>query len=106
MSPWAVAPGVDACFGTTVGTGLMLRKGEKVAMKGRMITVTKAAFDCLPRVPEGQTITYGELCEELDLPYLAPGHGTTSRPVVGGLFPPWGPPGQHRRERIDGRSRQ
>lgn len=63
--------------------GLMLRKGEKVWMKGRTITVTDTAFDCLPRVRERlfeagdarETVTYGELREELDLPYLVQGMG-------------------------------
>ncbi len=63
--------------------GLLLRKGEKVSMKGRTITVTDTAFECLPRVRDRlveaararETVTYGELREELQLPYLVQGMG-------------------------------
>jgi hypothetical protein len=62
---------------------MTLLNGEKVAMKGRTITVTEVALDCLPRVRDrliemakaGQTVTYGELRQELDLPYPANGLG-------------------------------
>ncbi|MBD8061048.1 hypothetical protein [Oceanitalea stevensii] len=62
---------------------LMLRKGEKVPMKGRTVTVTATAFDCLPRVRDRlieaartrETMTYGELRNELALPYLTQGMG-------------------------------
>lgn len=62
---------------------LMLRKGEKVPMKGRTVTVTDTAFECLPRVRDRlieaavarETTTYGELRNELDLPYLPQGMG-------------------------------
>jgi hypothetical protein len=55
--------------GRDVVMGMMLRKGEKIAMKGRILTVTEVALDCLPRVRDhliemakaGQTVTYGEL---------------------------------------------
>ena len=58
--------------------GLMLRRGEKVVVNGRTRTVTDIAFGCLPRVRDRlveaalarETVTYGELREELDLPYL------------------------------------
>lgn len=63
--------------------GLMLRQGEKVSIKGRNITVTDTAFECLPRVRDRlieaalarETVTYGELREELKLPYLVQGMG-------------------------------
>lgn len=66
-----------------VRMGLMLRKGEKVSMKGRTITVTDTAFECLPRVRDRlieaalarETVTYGELRGELGLPYLVQGMG-------------------------------
>ena len=62
---------------------LMLRKGEKIYTKGRTITVTDTAFECLPRVRDRlieaalarETVTYGELRHELALPYLAQGMG-------------------------------
>jgi hypothetical protein len=63
--------------------GMMLRKGEKIAMKGRTLTVTEVALDCLPRVRDhliemakaGQTVTYGDLRRELELPYPTNGLG-------------------------------
>jgi hypothetical protein len=63
--------------------GLMLRRGEKISMKGRTVTVTDTAFECLPRVRDRlieaalarETVTYGELREELRLPYLVQGMG-------------------------------
>ena len=61
----------------------LLREGEKVAVKGRTVTVTPTAFRWLPRVRDrlleaartGETVTYGELREELGLPYLVQGMG-------------------------------
>ena len=69
-----------------LGMVLLLREGEKVAVKGRWVTVTPTAFDCLPRVRArlveaaraGETVTYGELREELGLPYLVQGMGGCS----------------------------
>ena len=66
-----------------LGMVLLLREGEKVAVKGRLVTVTATAFECLPRVRArlveaaraGETVTYGELREELGLPYLVQGMG-------------------------------
>ena len=66
-----------------LGMVLLLREGEKVVVKGRVVTVTPTAFDCLPRVRERlieaartrETVTYGELREELGLPYLVQGMG-------------------------------
>ncbi|WP_156374214.1 hypothetical protein [Cellulomonas sp. Leaf334] len=63
--------------------GLKLRKGEKISMKGRNITVTDTAFECLPRVRDRlveaalarELVTYGELRQELELPYLVQGMG-------------------------------
>jgi len=62
---------------------LMLKLGERVEMKGRTLTVTQTAFDCLPRTRdflidvarEGLTVTYGEVKGELDLPYAPNGMG-------------------------------
>lgn len=62
---------------------LMLRKGEKLRIKGRVVTVTSTAFDCLPRVRDRlieaararETLTYGELRDELELPYPSQGMG-------------------------------
>jgi hypothetical protein len=63
--------------------GLMLRRGERLVVKGRTVTVTPTALECLPRVRDrlveaaqaGETVTYGELREELELPYLVQGMG-------------------------------
>lgn len=63
--------------------GLMLRPGERVATGHRTVTVTPTAFACLPRVRDRlveaaearETVTYGELREELGLPYLVQGMG-------------------------------
>ncbi len=63
--------------------GLKLRLGEKVAMKGRIITVTETAFGCLPGVRDhlievarsGSTMTYGDLRSDLGLPYRPQGMG-------------------------------
>lgn len=60
-----------------------LRPGERLVIKGRTVTVTPTAVACLPRVRArlveaalaGETVTYGELREELDLPYLVQGMG-------------------------------
>lgn len=60
---------------------LMLTLRERVEMKGRTLTVTQTAFDCLPRTRdflidvarEGVTVTYGEVKGELDLPYAPNG---------------------------------
>jgi hypothetical protein len=62
---------------------LMLKLGERVEMKGRTLTVTQTAFDCLPRTRnflidvarKGRTVTYGEVKSELDLPYAPNGMG-------------------------------
>ncbi|NHC45264.1 hypothetical protein [Motilibacter aurantiacus] len=62
---------------------LTLRRGEKVVLKGRAVTVTETAYEWLPRVRDHlievaearATITYGELREELGLPYLVQGMG-------------------------------
>ena len=61
----------------------MLRLGERVEVKGRTLTVTHTAFECLPRTREfliglareGATVTYGELREHLRLPYAPVGMG-------------------------------
>lgn len=62
---------------------LTLRLGERLVIKGRTVTVTETAHACLPRVrahlvevaSAGETITYGELRQELSLPYLVQGMG-------------------------------
>lgn len=62
---------------------LMLRLGEVVEMKGRRITVTPKAYDALPKIRDhlievanrNETITYGQLVEDLALPYLPRGLG-------------------------------
>lgn len=62
---------------------LRLKRGAKVHMKGRVVTVTDTAYECLPRVRDrlievamaGGKITYGELRDELDLPYVPHGMG-------------------------------
>lgn len=62
---------------------LMLRRGEKVEMKGRRITVTPTAYDCLPRLRDylidvarhDGRVTYGQVVRDLDLPYLPRGMG-------------------------------
>lgn len=62
---------------------LMLRLDEKVEMKGRRMTVTPKAFECLPRVRDhlievaraGDVITYGQVVADLHLPYLPRGLG-------------------------------
>lgn len=53
----------------------MLQLGERFEMKGRMLTVTPTAFECLPRIRAfvvevarvGGTVTYAELHDRLDL---------------------------------------
>lgn len=65
------------------GMALKLRLGEKVSIKGRTVTVTQTAYDCLPAIrthlisvaQSRDTITYGQLCTELALPYLPRGLG-------------------------------
>ncbi|NHC12987.1 hypothetical protein [Motilibacter deserti] len=60
-----------------------LRLGEKVVVGGRVATVTPTALAWLPRARAhlvevalaGETLTYGELREELGLPYLVQGMG-------------------------------
>lgn len=62
---------------------LMLTKGEKIPYKGRLVTVTDTAFECLPLVRAhliqaamaGQTMSYGRLRDELDLPHRPQGMG-------------------------------
>ena len=62
---------------------LMLRRGERVPIKGRVVTVTDTAFEHLPDVRDylrevarrRQTVTYGRLKADLDLPYLVQGMG-------------------------------
>lgn len=62
---------------------LMLRLGEKVTVKGRNLTVTPTAFDCLPRARDvlveaalaRRTVSYTELKERADLPYAQNGLG-------------------------------
>jgi len=62
---------------------LVLKLGERVDIKGRTLTVTQTAFDCLPRTRDflievarsGLTVTYGKLKGELDLPYAPNGMG-------------------------------
>ncbi len=71
----------------------MLKLRERVELKGRTLTVTPAAFDCLPRIRDflitvahaGATVTYGELREQLHLPYAPVGMGPLARPPVQGL---------------------
>ena len=61
----------------------LLREGERIEIKGRSVTVTPLAWESLPRVRERlveaaaarETVTYGELREELALPYLVQGMG-------------------------------
>ena len=63
--------------------GLRVRLGERIEVGGRLVRVTDHAYASLPRVRErlveaasaGETVTYGELREELDLPYLVQGMG-------------------------------
>ncbi len=67
----------------TRGGRSRLRPGERIEIKGRPVTVTPLAWDSLPRVRERlveeaaarETVTYGELREELALPYLVQGMG-------------------------------
>lgn len=62
---------------------LMLKLGERFEMKGRTLTVTPTAYECLPRVREflvevaksGETVTYAELHDHLGLPYAVNGMG-------------------------------
>ena len=62
---------------------LRLDRGEKLTVKGRTVTVTDTAYAWLPVVRAHlvqvararQVITYGELREELGLPYLVQGMG-------------------------------
>ncbi|WNB87110.1 hypothetical protein [Cellulomonas sp. ATA003] len=62
---------------------VMLRPGERLEVRGRAVTVTPTAFACLPPVRDrlveaavaGETVTYGELREELGLRYLVQGMG-------------------------------
>ncbi len=62
---------------------LWVKQGDTFEMKGRVVTVTPAAFECLPRVRDylievakvRETVTYGELRQELDLPYAPQGMG-------------------------------
>lgn len=62
---------------------LMLKMGERFEMKGRTLTVTPTAFECLPRVRtilieaarSGETVTYSEMHDQLDLPYAVNGMG-------------------------------
>lgn len=66
-----------------MGADLRLALGERVVVRGRVATVTPTAFACLPRVRDRlveaalaeETVTYGELREELGLPYLVQGMG-------------------------------
>jgi hypothetical protein len=69
--------------GDDVPGRLMLRRGERLVVKGRTVTVTPTAAEWLPRVRDrlveaahaGETVTYGELREEVGLPYLVQGMG-------------------------------
>lgn len=62
---------------------LMLRRGEKVSMKGRTMTVTDLAVASLPGVRDhlveiarsGETTTYGELKADLGLRHAPNGLG-------------------------------
>jgi hypothetical protein len=62
---------------------LQLHQGERIPIKGRNVTVTKTAYECLPRVRDRlieaararETVTYRELIAELRLPYLPQGLG-------------------------------
>jgi hypothetical protein len=62
---------------------LTLSLGEQVEVKGRRMTVTPKAYDCLPKVRDrlieiaraGGTTTYGRLVADLGLPYLPRGLG-------------------------------
>ena len=62
---------------------LTLLAGEKIPIKGRTVTVTPKAIECLPRVRDHlielaqrhETITYGDLVSTLQLPYIPTGLG-------------------------------
>ncbi|TIC86643.1 hypothetical protein [Nocardioides sp. GY 10127] len=62
---------------------ILLRLGEKVPVNGRLVTVTELAHQSLPRLRaylvhvarEGTTRTYGQVVEDLALPYLPRGLG-------------------------------
>lgn len=66
-----------------MGEVVKLELGEVVEYKGRRITVTPTAFECLPLVRgylvrvvrSGRTVTYGEVRADLDLPYAVTGMG-------------------------------
>lgn len=57
--------------------------GEVVEYKGRRVTVTPTAHECLPLVRgylvrvarSGEVVTYGDLRDDLGLPYAATGMG-------------------------------
>lgn len=65
------------------GGMVKLDLNEIVQYKGRRITVTPTAFECLPLVRgyllrvarTGGTVTYGEVRSDLGLPYAATGMG-------------------------------
>ncbi|MCE0488125.1 hypothetical protein [Ornithinimicrobium sediminis] len=62
---------------------LMLKRGEKVEVKDRLVTVTDLAYESLPRVRDRlievakgrETITYGELHADVNLRYHPSGMG-------------------------------
>ncbi len=62
---------------------LMLNLGEKIAIKGRTVTVTDTAYEHLPRVRDylievarsKGTTSYGDLVTDLQLPYHQSGLG-------------------------------
>ena len=61
----------------------MLSQGERIPMKGRLVTVTATAFRHLPAVRDAlievarkrETITYGDLKADVGLPYRPQGMG-------------------------------
>ncbi len=68
---------------TNENAGVTLQVGEKIASKGRILTVTDLDLTTLEKmrpclidiVAAGTTITYGELIDALDLPYVPNGMG-------------------------------
>lgn len=62
---------------------LTLRRGEKIPIKGRTVTVTDLAYESMPAVRayligvarNGGTTTYGELKDDLELSYVPQGLG-------------------------------
>ncbi len=61
----------------------MLKLGEEIPMKGRVVRVTQDAYDYLPSIrdeliqvaADAGTVTYGELKDRLQLPWAPNGMG-------------------------------